>query len=177
MRDERPHESTHVTGTWASASAVTDGERVYAFFGSRGLYALDFDGKVLWERDFGHMRTRHEHGEGSSPALYGDTLVVNWDHEGDSFIVALDKRTGEERWRTPRDEMTSWSTPLVVEHGGKAQVVVSATKRVRAYDLATGEEIWQVAGLSNFEGGVPDTTATPRKAERAERDGKEAVCG
>lgn len=148
VRDERPHESTHVTGTWASASAVTDGERVYAFFGSRGLYALDLDGKVLWERDFGDMRTRHEHGEGSSPALHGDTLVVNWDHQGDSFIVALDKRTGEERWRTARDEITSWSTPLIVEHGGRAQVVVSATKRVRAYDLATGEELWQVAGLS-----------------------------
>jgi outer membrane protein assembly factor BamB len=148
VRDERPHESTHQTGTWASNSALTDGERVYAFFGSRGLYALDFDGKVLWERDFGDMRTYHGHGEGSSPALHGDTLVVNWDHQGDSFIAALDKRTGAERWRTARDEITSWSTPLVVVYGGKTQVVVSATKRVRGYDLATGAELWQVAGLS-----------------------------
>ncbi len=148
VRSERPHEGTHVTGTWASSSPVTDGRRLFAYFGSRGLYCLDFEGEVLWEKDFGDMRTRHEHGEGSSPALYGDTLVVNWDHQGDSFVTALDARTGKERWRVARDEMTSWSTPLVVEHGGKPQVVVSATGRVRSYDLASGEVLWETGGLS-----------------------------
>ena len=147
VRDEQPHEGTHVTGSWASNSAVTDGERLYAFFGSRGLHCLDFEGKVLWSKDFGHMHTRHGHGEGASPALHGDTVVVNWDHQDESFVVALDKRTAEERWRVARDEITSWSTPLIVEHGGKAQVIVSATERVRAYDLATGAVIWQVGGL------------------------------
>jgi len=87
------------------------------------------------------MQTRHAHGEGSSPALHGDTLVVNWDHEGDSFIVALNKRTGDELWKVANDEITSWSTPIVVEHNGRAQVIVSATKRVRGYDLRTGELI------------------------------------
>ncbi|MEM7585621.1 MAG: PQQ-binding-like beta-propeller repeat protein [Acidobacteriota bacterium] len=148
VRDEQPHESAHVTGSWASNSAVTDGRRVYASFGSQGLYSLDFGGKIVWQKDLGDMRVRHEHGEGSSPALYGDTLIVNWDHQGDSFVVALDAATGKERWRQARDEITSWSTPLIVEHAGKAQVVIAATKRVRSYDLATGKELWQASGLS-----------------------------
>ena len=148
VRDEQPHEGTHTTGSWASSSPVTDGEHLYASFGSRGLYALDRDGKVIWQVDLGDMRTRHGHGEGSSPALSGNTLVVNWDHQGESFVVALDKRTGKERWRAARDEITSWSTPLIVEHDGRQQVVVSATRRVRAYDLGSGELIWEVAGLS-----------------------------
>jgi outer membrane protein assembly factor BamB len=148
VRDEQPHEGTHTTGSWASNSPVTDGEHLYVLFGSRGLYALDRDGKVTWQIDLGDMRSRHGHGEGSSPALFANTLVVNWDHQGQSFLVALDKRTGEERWRAARDEITSWSTPLIVEHDGRQQVVVSATRKVRAYDLASGEVIWEVAGLS-----------------------------
>ncbi|MCP3964713.1 MAG: PQQ-binding-like beta-propeller repeat protein [bacterium] len=148
VRDEQPHEGTHETGTWASSSAITDGERLYAFFGSRGLHCLGLDGEPVWNKDFGDMLSRHGHGEGSSPALHGDTVVVNWDHQGESFVVALDKRTGKERWRVSRDEITSWSTPLIVENAGKAQVIVSATKRVRSYDLATGKVLWQAAGLS-----------------------------
>jgi len=148
VRDERPHEATHLTGSWASNSAVTDGEHVFASFGSRGIYCLDMDGKLVWKKDLGDMQIRHAHGEGSSPALYGDTLIVNWDHQGDSFVVALDKNSGKQRWKVARDEITSWSTPLVVVHEGRPQVVISATKRVRAYDLATGELIWSCGGLS-----------------------------
>ena len=92
---EQPHEGRHGTGSWASASAVTDGEVVCAFFGSRGLYCYDLDGELLWERDLGDMRIRMGFGEGASPALHGDSLVVVWDHEGQSFITALDKRTGD----------------------------------------------------------------------------------
>lgn len=147
VTEEIPHESGHQTSSQASASPVTDGERLYAFFGSRGLFALDMGGKVLWKKDLGDMRTRNEFGEGASPALHGDTLVVNWDHEGDDFIVALDKRTGEERWRVARDEPTSWSTPLIVQDGERALVVVSATKAVRAYDLKDGSEVWRSGGL------------------------------
>ncbi len=148
LREAVPHESAHVTGSYASNSPATDGELVYAFFGSRGLYALDMDGAVVWALDLGEMQTKHAHGEGSSPVLYGDTLVVNWDHEGDSFVVALDKRTGKERWRRERDEVTSWATPIVVEHDGKRQLIVSGSQRVRAYDLATGETLWECGGLS-----------------------------
>lgn len=148
VRDRRPHEATHVTGSWASQSAVTDGKTLFVSFGSQGIYALDMQGQVLWEVDLVDMRTRHEHGEGSSPALHGETLVVNWDHQGDSFVVALDTKSGEPRWRVARDEITSWSTPLIVEHEGKAQVVVSATHRIRSYDLADGKLLWEASGLS-----------------------------
>ncbi len=148
VREEVPHEGTHPHGSWASASAVTDGERVFAFFGSRGLYAFDFDGKPLWKVDLGDMETRRGFGEGASPALADDTLVVNWDHEGDSFIVALDKRTGAERWRKVRDEITSWATPLVVEVDGRPQAIVNATGKVRGYDLATGEVVWETGGMT-----------------------------
>jgi len=149
VREEWPHEGGHNTGSLASNSSVTDGERLYVFFGSRGLYCLDLKGKVKWSKDLGRMQTLHAHGEGSSPVLHGDTLIVCWDHEGESFLYAFDKRTGQQRWKVPRDEKTSWSTPLMVEHKGKPQVIVSATKRVRSYDLATGTQIWECAGLTD----------------------------
>jgi len=147
VREEIPHESLHSTASQASASPVTDGEHIWAFFGSRGLYCLDMDGKVVWTRDLGSQTTRNAFGEGASPAVHGDTIVVNWDHEGDSFIIALDKTTGEERWRNARDEPTSWSSPLVVRDGDRDVVVVSATNKVRGYDLESGKELWWVSGL------------------------------
>ncbi len=149
MHKDRPHEAGHVTASLASASPITDGEHVFAFFGSRGLYCLDTSGKLLWKKDLGEMHTKHGHGEGSSPALHGDTLIVNWDHEEQSFLVALDKHTGKQRWRVARDEDTSWATPIVVEHAGKVQVVVPGTKRVRGYDLANGAVLWECGGLSS----------------------------
>ena len=147
--EERPHESTHVTGSWASCSPVTDGEYVIASFGSRGIYCLDIRGELAWKKDLGDMKVKHGHGEGSSPALHGDTVVINWDHEGDSFAVALDKHTGKEIWRAARDEVSSWSTPLIIEEAGRPQAVIAATTRVRSYDLATGKVIWECGGLSN----------------------------
>jgi outer membrane protein assembly factor BamB len=148
LREQLPHEGTHMTGTWASPSPITDGERVYAFFGSYGLYCLDMEGNLLWEKDLGDLKTRLAFGEGSSPYLYGDRIVVNWDHEGPSFIVVLDKRTGKEIWRRDRDEITSWATPLVVDYAGLRHTIVNATDRVRSYDLDTGEVIWEAAGMT-----------------------------
>jgi outer membrane protein assembly factor BamB len=148
VREDWPHEGGHETGSPASNSPVVDGQFVYAFFGSRGLYCLDLSGSIRWQKDLGHMQTLHAHGEGSSPALFGDTLIVNWDNEKDSRLYAFDKATGVEKWGVARDEKTSWSTPLVVEAAGKTQVVVSATKRVRGYDLLTGQELWECAGLT-----------------------------
>jgi outer membrane protein assembly factor BamB len=147
VREEVPHEAGHITASQASASPVTDGEHVWASFGSRGLYCLDKQGKVIWEKDFGDMSTRNEFGEGASPVIHEDTLVLNWDHEGESFIVALDKRTGEERWKVARDEPTSWATPLVVEDGERTLVAVSGSNRVRAYELKTGKIVWESGGL------------------------------
>ncbi len=149
LREEFPHEGGHQTGSLASNSPVTDGERLYAFFGSRGLYCLGLDGEAKWQKDLGRMNTLHAHGEGSSPVLHGDLLIVCWDHEGDSALHAFDKRTGQERWKAARDEKTSWSTPLLIEHEGRPQIVVSATKRVRGYDPTSGAELWECAGLTD----------------------------
>ncbi len=143
----QPHESSHESATWASNSPVTDGEHVLSFFGSNGLYCLDTGGRLIWSRDLGDMLVKHGHGEGASPLLHGETVVVNWDHEGASVIVALAKSTGEELWRQPRDEVTSWATPIAVTHDGQAQAVVSGTRRVRGYDLKTGAVIWEAGGL------------------------------
>lgn len=143
-----PHEGTHGDGSWASASAVTDGELILAHFGSNGLYALDMQGEVLWEKQLGKMRTRNGFGEGASPAIWGDTVLVQWDHEGDSFVVALDRKTGDEKWRHERDEVTSWATPVVVEVDGKMQAICNATERIRGYDLETGEVIWECGGMT-----------------------------
>ncbi|MFT4692335.1 MAG: outer membrane protein assembly factor BamB [Limisphaerales bacterium] len=148
VKRELPHEGGHYTGSLASNSPLTDGKHVYAHFGSRGLHCLTLEGEIVWSKYFGRMDTRHAHGEGSSPALHGNTLVVNWDHSGFSFVVALDKRDGRELWKADRDEMTSWSTPLIVSHKGRQQVIVSATGAVRAYDLETGEVVWKCTGLS-----------------------------
>lgn len=149
VAEEVPHEGHHNTNTFASASPITDGERLYASFGSRGVYCLDLEGNVKWKRDLGDMQTRNGFGEGASPALHQDTLVVNWDHEGDSFIVALDANTGEQRWKVDRDEVTTWATPLIVEHEGRTQVVVNGSNRVRSYDLATGEVLWECGGQAS----------------------------
>jgi outer membrane protein assembly factor BamB len=147
-REEVPHEGMHPTGSWAANSPCTDGERVYAFFGSRGLYCYSAGGDLLWEKDFGDMSIKMEFGEGSSPALYKDRLIINWDHEGQSFITALDTVTGEEIWRKNRDEITSWATPLVVEVAGQPQVIQCATDHVRSYNMADGEVIWEDDGLT-----------------------------
>jgi outer membrane protein assembly factor BamB len=149
LREEWPHEGGHYTGSLASSSPVTDGEYVYAFFGSRGLYCLDLKGELKWQKDLGRMHTLHAHGEGSSPVLYGQYLIVCWDQEGDSFLYGFDKHSGKTLWKVGRDEKTSWSTPLVIEHEGKPQIIVSATKRVRGYDLATGMQLWECAGLTD----------------------------
>ena len=106
------------------------------------------DGEIQWSKNFGRMRTKLGFGEGSSPALHGDTLVMNWDHDDESFIAAFDKRTGEELWRTPRDETTSWSTPLVAPVDGGHQVIVTATSLTRSYDLETGELLWTLRGMT-----------------------------
>ena len=150
-REQEPHEGSHVdNGSWASSSPITDGERVYAYFESFGLYAYDFEGKLLWEKDLGDKRMRMEFGEGSTPALHGNTIVVVWDHlNGDgSFIVALDKRDGKELWRVPRPEIDTWATPLILDVNGRPQVIVPAMERIRSYDLASGSVVWEGDGLT-----------------------------
>ena len=148
VKEELPAERTHELGSWASNSPVTDGENIYAFFGSRGLYCLDMKGNVKWSRNFGQMEIVASFGEGSSPAVYKDKIFVQWDHQQKSYLYALDKNTGKEVWTAEREEITSWATPLVVEVNGKAQVITSATNKVRSYDAETGKVIWECTGMT-----------------------------
>lgn len=144
-----PHDRTHETNSFASASPCTDGSHVYAHFGSRGLYCYTMDGTLVWKRDFGDMRIRNGFGEGSSPTLADNLILVPWDHEGKSMLYALDKQTGEPVWETPRDEPSCWATPLVVsDASGRKQIVMNGQTAARGYDLKTGEELWRCGGQS-----------------------------
>ncbi len=148
VREEHPIERTHELSSWASNSPCTDGENIYAFFGSRGLFCLDFEGNVKWERDFGQMEIVASFGEGASAAVYKDKVFVQWDHQQESYLYALDKKTGKEVWTGERDEITSWATPLVIAVNDKTQVITSATNKVRSYDAETGEIIWECTGMT-----------------------------
>ena len=153
-----PHEGTHSTNGYSSASPCTDGEHVYAHFGSRGLYCYTLDGELKWQRDdLGKMQTRAGFGEGSSPVIHGDKIVVPWDHEGASALFALDKSTGKTIWKTERDEPTCWATPLIVEHDGKHQVIMNGQNFARSYDLETGDEIWKCGGQTERPVACPVT--------------------
>ncbi len=145
---EMPIEDTHKLGSWASNSPCTDGDLIYAYFGSRGIFCLDFNGSILWQKDFGQITKVMNFGEGESPFLYKERLFIQWDGEDGSFMVALNKKTGEEAWRVERDEKSSWSTPFALDVNGRTQVITSATNQVRSYDYQTGEIIWTSTGLT-----------------------------
>ncbi|HYT91409.1 MAG TPA: PQQ-binding-like beta-propeller repeat protein, partial [Gemmataceae bacterium] len=139
--EQVPHEGLHPSHSYAAGSPTTDGKFLYVSFGSRGVYCYDLDGKLQWQRDLGRLITRYGWGEASTPVLHGDALIVNWDHEGQSRLFVLDAQTGKTRWQVDRDEVTTWTTPLVVDYKGRTQVIVNATKRVRSYDLQTGKVV------------------------------------
>ena len=135
-------------GTYASHSPFTDGQKIWAYFGSYGIYCLDMQGNTLWSKQLSAMRKRNEFGEGTSPVVHNNTLILLRDHEGDSHIIALNASTGEEIWSKPRNERSSWSTPLITEVNGRAQVIVPATNACIAYDLESGDTIWTSPGLT-----------------------------
>ena len=149
-----PHEGYHRTyGSFASNSPVTDGTRVYAFFGSRGLYAYDMNGTLAWKKDFGvQMRMDMAFGEGTALTLHDGRLLLHFDHLGTGFLVMLDPSDGREIWRTARTERFNWAAPYVAQHGGRRQIVVSG-ETVRGYDFETGRVIWEAAGLG--ENSIP----------------------
>ena len=149
-----PHEGYHrVYGSFASNSPVTDGKRLYAFFGSRGLYAYDLNGTLLWKKDFQiQMRMDLAFGEGTAVTLYDNRLLLHFDHLGGGFLVMLDPETGREIWRVTRTERFNWAAPFVAVHGGKRQVIVNGLT-VRAYEFETGKLIWEAAGLG--ENSIP----------------------
>jgi outer membrane protein assembly factor BamB len=147
----RVFDDRHSAGSYASPTPVTDGERVYAYFGSEGVYAYDFAGGLVWSKDLGDIPTVGL-GVGSSPVLWNDLLIILADEDSgeNSFIVALDKRTGEQVWRKERDVQVSWGTPLLVDGpDGRSQLLTTGLELVISYDPASGEELWRAKGLEN----------------------------
>ena len=144
-----PHEGHHGDNDFASASPTTDGERLYCWFGSAGLFCYDLDGNKLWDRDLGKAIMEASLGEGCSPVVHDGKLVIVRDQQGQSYIEVLDAKTGETRWKADRDEPNAWATPIVLDHSGKTQVITSASNMVRSYDLNDGQIIWQCSGLTD----------------------------
>ena len=152
IQEAMPHQGHHRKAGFASESPVTDGQHIYAYFGSFGLHCYDHEGRFVWKKEFEAQPIKYGVGEGSSPALFGNTLVIPVDTEGQSYVVAIDKRSGEEIWKQDRDETSNWTTPCIFTHAGRRQVVVNG-KTVRSYDLATGELIWRCGG--HTAGAIP----------------------
>jgi outer membrane protein assembly factor BamB len=145
-----PYDDHHRKGSFASSTPVTDGKYVFAFFGTEGLYAFDFDGKQIWKADVGKLGT-FGMGVGTSPILYDDFLIIQGDEEGgaNSFMVAINKLTGKEAWRTARKVQASWATPLLVNHGKRVEIITAGNEAVVAYDPATGKELWRHKGVES----------------------------
>ena len=140
----KPHQGHHGDHGFASFSPVTDGELVWAAYGSRGIYCYDMAGNKVWSKELPQMKTMF--GEGGSPSLAGNAVIVLSDQQDESFIFAFEKKTGELLWKKARDEPTSYATPMPVTVDGKLQVIVNATNFIRSYDAQIGEVIWQCAG-------------------------------
>jgi outer membrane protein assembly factor BamB len=151
-----PKTKRHPKSSQATPTPVTDGTRVIVSFGSEGLYAYDFDGKLLWKRDLGVLDAGwfydpdYEWGFGSSPIIWKNLVIVQCDIQKNSFVAAFDVATGRPIWRTDRDEIPSWSTPEIFEANGRAELVTQATKFTRGYDPSTGKELWRLSGNSEI---------------------------
>lgn len=147
-----PAVKRHPKGSHAASTPATDGEHVVAFFGTEGLYAYDFAGKLQWKKDFGlldagwYRMPKAQWGFGSSPVIHAGRVIVQCDVQGDSFLAALDVATGKELWRTPRDEVPTWSTPTVHVGRQRSQIIANGYKHIGGYDLATGRELWRLRG-------------------------------
>jgi outer membrane protein assembly factor BamB len=142
----RTDSGSHYKNGHASATPATDGERVYVSFGARGLFAFDFNGKLVWQRNLGPMDAYH--GTAGSPLLYKDRLILYQDQYSDSFIAAFDTRTGRELWRTRRSANVGWGTPIAIRAAGRDEVIVNSQQWVYSYDPATGKELWRCGGTT-----------------------------
>jgi len=154
VHEGQPSSPIHIKNSYASETPVTDGERVYFYFGNVGVFAHDLDGQLAWSKPMKPHRTRAGWGTASSPVLHGDRLYIVNDNEEASFLLALDKRTGREIWRVERDEKSNWSTPYVWQSGRRTEIVTPGSGKVRAYD-PDGRELWSLQGMSGI------TIATP----------------
>jgi len=145
-----PYDNRHRKSSYAASTPSTDGKLVYAFFGTEGLYAYDFKGNLAWKAQLGNLGTVGM-GTGTSPILFDNLVIVQCDEENgaSSFIVALDKKTGKEVWKTPRKVQVSWSTPLLVRTSTRAELITSGTEALISYDPATGKELWRHKGVES----------------------------
>jgi outer membrane protein assembly factor BamB len=154
---EVPHdrlEEIHRIGSHAQCTPAVDDERVVSFFGSAGLFCHDTDGNLLWQRPMGPFKNTF--GAGSSPLIVNDRIILCQDHDTDSFLAAIDKRTGKTIWQTDRSEFPrNYSTPIIWTVDGKKQIVAAATLRVVGYDFDTGAELWTVRGIARFVSATP----------------------
>ena len=139
----QPLTPIHIKNSYAAETPVTDGERVYAYFGSHGLYCLDKTGKVLWKKMFKPYKMRNGWGTGASPILDGDNLIIVNDNEEDSWLAVYNRVTGDEIWKIKREEPSNWSTPYVWKHDGTKELVLTGRNRTRSYDLS-GKELWSL---------------------------------
>ena len=158
-----PYDNHHRKGSYAASTPTTDGKLVYAFFGTEGLYAYDFKGNLAWKAQLGNLGTVGM-GTGTSPILFDNLLIVQCDEENGeaSFIVALDKKTGKEVWKTPRKVQVSWSTPILVRTATRAELITSGTEFLISYDPATGKELWRHKGVES--NAIPSPVANSEMA-------------
>lgn len=150
----KPQTSIHLKNSFASETPVSDGQRIYAYFGNVGMFCLDLDGQLLWQRPFAPHPTRLGWGTAASPVLFGDRLYVVDDNEEHSTLTALDKRTGDVIWQVDRDEKSNWATPFVWQHAGGTEIITAGTGQVRSYDL-DGKILWTLSGMSSITIGTP----------------------
>jgi outer membrane protein assembly factor BamB len=141
--------------TYATETPVTDGERVYAYFGMHGVHCYDVKGKLVWKKDLGAFPTKQNYGTASSPVLEGDRLFLQVDNEQQSFLVALDKKSGNEVWRADRNEKTNWGSPIIWKNKKRTELVTPGARNVRSYDPATGKVLWEIAGTGGNNTNAP----------------------
>ena len=152
-----PRVKKHSAHNYAAETPVTDGKRLYVYFGMTGIYCYDLNGGLLWEKDLGAYNTLFDWGTGSSPVVYEDLLYIQVDNEEHSFLVALDAATGDEIWKADRDEKTNYSTPMIWKNKIRTELVAGG-KTARSYDPLTGDLLWEleVAGYYNIPSPVSD---------------------
>ncbi len=138
-----PKAGKNPNSTYACETPVTDGKRIFAFFGMNGLFCFDMEGNLLWQKELGPFYTQRGWGTGSSPVMNKDVLFIQFDNEENSFIVALDASTGTEKWRAKRDEKTTYSTPYIWKNRIRTELVTCG-KTARSYDPETGKLLWEL---------------------------------
>ncbi|MEM7476690.1 MAG: PQQ-binding-like beta-propeller repeat protein [Planctomycetota bacterium] len=156
--DAAPQTTIHIKNSFASETPITDGKYLYALFGGMGIYCFDLDGNQVWSKELPARKTRYGWGTAASPVLHEDRLIILHDNDEESYLLALNKNTGEEIWRTARDEKSNWATPYIWKTKDRTEIITPGTGKVRSYDL-DGNELWSLKGMSSI------TIATPYEAE------------